>query len=100
MVIADISIVPIGTSSPSVSRYVAKCIEVLKRRGLNYRLCPMSTVVEGELKDIVDAIVEMHETPFKEGALRVVTTIKIDDRRDKIQTMDSKIKSVKEKVGD
>jgi uncharacterized protein YqgV (UPF0045/DUF77 family) len=39
----------------------------------------------------------MHEVPFKAGAARVVTTIKIDDRRDRDATMDRKVKSVMSK---
>ena len=36
----------------------------------------------------------MHEVPFAMGAKRVITTIKIDDRRDKSMTIDSKVKAV------
>jgi uncharacterized protein YqgV (UPF0045/DUF77 family) len=35
--------------------------------------------------------------PFEKGAGRVYTTIKIDDRRDKTATMESKLLSVREK---
>jgi len=37
----------------------------------------------------------MHEAVFNAGVMRVVTTIKIDDRRDKTSTMDSKMESLK-----
>jgi uncharacterized protein YqgV (UPF0045/DUF77 family) len=37
----------------------------------------------------------MHEVPFKMGANRVSTTISIDDRRDKLITMESKVKAVR-----
>jgi len=35
--------------------------------------------------------------PFKSGALRVVTTIKIDDRRDKKTSAKGKVKAVLKK---
>jgi uncharacterized protein YqgV (UPF0045/DUF77 family) len=36
----------------------------------------------------------MHEVPFTMGAKRVSTTINIDDRRDKPQTIEGKVKAV------
>jgi uncharacterized protein YqgV (UPF0045/DUF77 family) len=40
----------------------------------------------------------MHQTPFKKGALRVVTTLKIDDRRDKKGTLEGKKRAVEDKL--
>ncbi len=40
----------------------------------------------------------MHEQPFAEGAVRVSTSIKIDDRRDKASSIEGKVRSVKEKL--
>jgi uncharacterized protein YqgV (UPF0045/DUF77 family) len=40
----------------------------------------------------------MHQTPFKKGALRVLTTLKIDDRRDKKGTLEGKKKAVQSKL--
>jgi uncharacterized protein YqgV (UPF0045/DUF77 family) len=40
----------------------------------------------------------MHETPFKKGASRVVTTLKIDDRRDKRGTLSGKKEAVQSKL--
>ncbi|UCC15945.1 MAG: thiamine-binding protein [Dehalococcoidales bacterium] len=42
----------------------------------------------------------MHELPYSLGIQRVVTSISIDDRRDKPTTMESKVKAVIEKVHD
>lgn len=94
-VIAEVSIVPIGTGDAGVSRYVAASLEVLEgRKDLTYRLTPMGTVIEGPLAKVLEAIRDMHEVPFSKGASRVVTDIKIDDRRDKPSTMSSKVQSV------
>jgi len=99
MAIAEVSIIPIGTDNPSVSKYVAKAINVLQQKeAVNYELTSMGTIIEGDLKDILDVITKMHETPFILGAKRVVTNIKIDDRRDKIITSSGKIESVKQKL--
>lgn len=99
MAIVQLTIVPIGTETPSVSRYVAACHKVLDNyKELKYELTPMSTCIEGDLDVILEAVRQMHEVPFENGAQRVSTSIKIDDRRDKAGTMDQKIKAVKDKL--
>ena len=95
-VVVEVSIVPIGTADTSISRYIAASLEVLKaKKDLSYRLTPMGTVIEGPLVKVLEAIRDMHEVPFSKGAQRVVTSIKIDDRRDKTATMISKLESVR-----
>jgi uncharacterized protein (TIGR00106 family) len=94
-IVAEVSIVPIGTTDASVSRYIAASLEVLEgRKDLSYRLTPMGTVIEGPLTKVLEAIRDMHEVPFNKGAPRVITTIRIDDRRDKSSTMAGKVESV------
>lgn len=91
MAIAELNIVPIGTS---LSSYVAACLEVLKDSGLTHEVHGMGTIIEADLKDLFEVILKMHEVPFKAGALRVVTSIKIDDRRDKEASARSKVEAV------
>ena len=100
MAICSVSVVPIGTGSTSVSSYVAGCHKILAcTEGIKYRLTPMSTVIEGDLKTVLATVVRLHEVPFEKGAMRVLTTMMIDDRRDGELTMDGKISSVEEKLG-
>lgn len=99
MAIVEVTIAPLGTGTPSVSRYVAECHKVLaQEEGIQYQLTPMSTIIEGDLDRILAVIRKMHEVPFAAGAKRVSTSIKIDDRRDKESTMAGKLQSVKEKL--
>ena len=99
MAIAEVTIVPLGTATTSLSRYVADCHKVLMAAGdLKYELNPMGTVIEGELPRILEVIRQMHEVPFAAGAGRVSTLIRIDDRRDKKSSMAAKIQAVKEKL--
>lgn len=99
MVIAEVSVVPLGTGSTSLSPYVAACHRVLSAQSrVIYQLTPMGTVLEGALEDILDLVRKMHEVPFGEGALRVSTTLKIDDRRDREASMDAKVRSVSDKL--
>jgi uncharacterized protein (TIGR00106 family) len=97
MVLVKISIVPIGTANTSLSKYIAHAVKVLERSNLSYDVNPMGTVIEGELNQVMDVCREMHESLFNMPEIkRVLTTIKIDDRRDKESTMETKVKSVEE----
>ena len=99
MAVVQVSVVPIGTGSPSVSRDVARCVDILEESGLLFELNPMATVVEGELRAILETVVRMHEATFDGGAARVLTTVTIDDRRDKPLTMSGKIEAVRRRRG-
>ncbi|AZB43612.1 MTH1187 family thiamine-binding protein [Bacillus sp. FJAT-42376] len=98
MPIADVTIIPIGTDTPSVSKHVAGIQSILsgyKEQGkIEYELTPMNTLIEGELPVLFEVIQAIHEAPFQEGISRVATNIRIDDRRDKKTTMKGKIESV------
>jgi uncharacterized protein (TIGR00106 family) len=99
MAIAEISIVPLGTKTPSVSQYVARAIKVLeKENDMKYEITPMGTIVEGDLDRILAVVRKMHEGVFGEGVARVSTTVKIDDRRDKAQGMKDKVDSLRKKL--
>ncbi len=98
-VVAEITVVPLGTATPSLSPFVAEVEKVLKKfPRLDSMLTPMSTILEGEMEDVLDAVKAMHEVPFRMGALRVSTTLRIDDRRDKPVTMAGKLAAVRKKL--
>ena len=100
MAMIDISVVPVGTESPSVSRYVAGAVRILQNEpGVRYELTAMNTIIEGDLEKLLALARRMHNSAFDAGAKRVVTTLRIDERRDKPLTMNSKIKAVKDKLG-
>jgi uncharacterized protein (TIGR00106 family) len=94
-VIVELKVVPLGTQTASLSKYVSAVIDVVRQaKGITYQITPMSTIVQGPLSRILELAQEMHEVPFKMGANRVSTSISIDDRRDKLITMESKVKAV------
>ncbi len=100
MAVAEISIIPIGTGSPSVSEHVVRAVRVLRReKSLKYEITSMGTIIEGDPEAILRVSGKMHQAVLDGGAQRVVTTIKIDDRRDKHLTMSGKVESVRKKLG-
>lgn len=100
MPIVEVTITPLGTATPSVSQYVAEVHKVLEeaKEPVKFQLTPMSTIIEGNLNDILAVILRMHEVPFEKGALRVSTSLRIDDRRDKAASMEQKLNSVLDKL--
>jgi uncharacterized protein (TIGR00106 family) len=102
MAIVDITIIPIGTETTSVSDYVAEIQKVLKtyqeEKGIEFQLTPMSTIIEGELPVLFETVQALHEAVFNKGIMRIATNIRIDDRRDKKSNMKSKLESVYNKM--
>ena len=99
MAVAEVSVVPLGTKTPSVSQYVTRAIKVLEQeQRIKYEITPMGTIIEGDLGTILDVVKRMHVAVLREEVARVVTTVKIDDRRDKPLTMKGKLDSVREKL--
>ena len=100
MAIIELSVNPIGTGGTSVSHYVAGAARVLEGEpGIKYELTPMGTIIEGDLDHCLALAQRMHEAVFATGAMRVVTLMKIDDRRDKALSMQGKLDSVRKKLG-
>ena len=99
MALVQVSIVPLGTGTTSISKYVARVLKVLQaQKAVRYKLTPMGTVLEGDLDEVLRVVRKMHERGFDKDVRRVLTTVTIDDRRDKQATMESKVKSVESKL--
>jgi len=93
---AFVSITPLGKGE-SVSEYVSKAFNSLNNSGLNIRLTPMGTIVEGDdLNQVLTAINEAAEV--LQECNRLSISIKIDYRRDRESGMDKKVDSVKNKL--
>ncbi len=99
MAVVFVSISPLGTGTPSISRYVAGVERILRGTSLKSQLTAMGTIIEGDLDEILAVIRRMHEHPFTEGAVRVSTFVKIDDRRDRPEhSIEGKVRSVEDKL--
>lgn len=95
MAIAEVSIIPLGTKTASVSRYVARAIRALRQEeNIKYEITSMGTIIEGDLEEVLRVVKKMHQSTFGEEVARVITTIKIDDRRDKPLSPSGKIESL------
>ncbi|EEG76115.1 MTH1187 family thiamine-binding protein [Dethiobacter alkaliphilus] len=93
MPVLEISIMPIGTDEASFSSYVSQACEVVDKRGLQYQVTPMSTMVEGSMEDLLAVVKDLHSLPFDTGVNRVITNVTIDERRDKELDMSSMVQA-------
>ncbi|MCC7201706.1 MAG: MTH1187 family thiamine-binding protein [Nitrospirae bacterium] len=94
MALLDISVVPVGTPSPSIGDYIAEVVRTCSKAKVKYRLTDMGTIIEGRPADLFRIALKLHETPFKKGIKRVITSITVDDRMDRKVRLDDKMSSV------
>ena len=95
MALLQLTTIPLGTGTPSIASYVAEIQRELENSQLPFRLNDMGTVIEGNISELLAVIDKIYEIPFNKGAVRVVTQIVIDDRRDKKVCIGDKIAAVK-----
>ena len=97
MYLLEFSMSPLAKGE-SVSRYVARSLEIIDASGLAYRLHAMGTIVEGELDQIMDVLKKCFEA-MSVDCDRITCTAKVDFRRGHSGRLESKVASVKEKLG-
>jgi len=95
-VMAAVSVSPVG-EGVSVRRFVRAALQILEAfPDLSWEVGPMFTTLVGEKKRVLEAIVAMQEAVFREGAVRVSTVIKMDERRDKPLSIQEKLQGLRE----
>lgn len=97
MAVAQITVLPFGTGA-SISKYVAGAVRIIAESGLKYELSAMTTIVEGDVDSILALMKKVHESCFDEGAARVLTSLSMDERRDKELSIEGKKAAVREKL--
>jgi uncharacterized protein (TIGR00106 family) len=99
MATADLTVIGLGRSDPSASAYIAEIQRRLAaQERVHFELHAMGTSLEGSTDDILAVVAELHRVPFEMGLPRVYTVLKLDERRDKDQTLEDKVRSVEERL--
>jgi uncharacterized protein (TIGR00106 family) len=94
-VMAEVSVIPIGTGRPSVGKLVADALQALAAHpNVRYELGAMGTTLTGELDDVLLACGAMSRAVLAAGSPRCYTIIKLDQRADKGATAEEKVSSV------
>jgi len=92
---ADLTVIALGRAEASASTYIAEIQRRLERQDrVRYSLHAMGTSLEGTTADILAVVAELHAVPFEMGIPRVYSVLKLDERRDREQTLEDKVSSV------
>jgi len=83
----------------SKSKYVSKLLEFIDSFGVNYKLTPMSTVIETESMEDALSIVAQCAKILELESNRIYSVIKIDYRKNCSNRMEGKINSVEKRLG-
>jgi uncharacterized protein (TIGR00106 family) len=98
---ADLTVIALGRPDASASAYIAEIQRRLEAQDrVRFSLHAMGTSLEGSVEDIFAVVAELHAVPFEQGVPRVYTVLKLDDRRDREQTLDDKVASVRRLLDD
>ncbi|MDP6712204.1 MAG: MTH1187 family thiamine-binding protein [Nitrospinaceae bacterium] len=97
MVLLEFSMTPLDKGE-SVSEYVSRSLEIISQSGVDYRLNPMGTVLEGEWDEVMGVVKQCYEK-MSSDCKRITCGIKIDYREGKSSRLESKVASVEKKLG-
>jgi uncharacterized protein (TIGR00106 family) len=97
MVLLEFSISPLGKGE-SVGKYVARSLAIVAGSGVDYRLNPMGTVLEGEWEDVFEVVTQCYRR-MRRDCNRISCTIKVDYRRGATGRLSAKVASVEKRLG-
>jgi uncharacterized protein (TIGR00106 family) len=92
MVLLEFSMSPLGKGE-SVGKYVSRSLDIIDRSGVDYRLNPMGTVLEGEWDDVFGVVRKCYER-MRKDCNRISCTIKVDYRKGYKGRLSGKVASV------
>ena len=99
MATADLTVIALGRAEASASAYIAEIQRRLAAQDrVRYQLHAMGTSLEGPTADILAVFGELHAVPFEMGVPRVYSILKLDERRDREQTLADKVDSVRRRL--
>jgi len=87
---------PIGEGE-SLSKYVARSLEIIDKSGIDYMLTPMGTILEGDWYDLMDVVSECYKR-MRQDCPRISVRINIDYREGRENGLVKKVQSVEEKM--
>ncbi|MBA3749985.1 MAG: MTH1187 family thiamine-binding protein [Nitrosopumilus sp.] len=105
-VVAEISIIPLGKNyssdelQTSISKEIAFVFNAIKKfKEVKVNLTAMGTEMEADtIQDILKAVEFAHQSLKDLGIKRIISTIRIDERLDKTETLEDRVNSVNEKL--
>ncbi|MEC4890000.1 MAG: MTH1187 family thiamine-binding protein [Nitrospira sp.] len=96
MVLLEFSMSPLGKGE-SVGKYVSRSLDIIDKSGVEYRLNPMGTVLEGEWDEVFGVVKKCYDRMRKDCG-RISCTIKVDYRKGHSGRLVSKVASVEKQL--
>lgn len=96
MVLLEFSMSPLGKGE-SVGKYVSRSLQIIDKSGVEYRLNPMGTVLEGEWDEVFDVVRQCYER-MKKDCARISCTMKVDYRKGHTGRLSGKVASVEKRL--
>ena len=93
-VTADLTIIPMAVG-PSISDYISEIRKIVEGSSVKAHMQANGTALEGEWSDITTLIEECEERLAEMGVQRCFYTLSFSSRRDKNQSLEDKLRSVK-----
>ncbi len=97
MLLLEFSMSPMDKGE-SISQFVSRSLSIIDESGVDYRLNPMGTVLEGEWDEVIGVVKRCYER-MSEDCNRITCSIKIDYRKGKKGRLESKMASIETKLG-
>ena len=97
MVLLEFSMSPLDKGE-SLSKYVARSLDIIDKSGVPYQLTPMGTILEGEWEDVF-AVVQACFERMRQDCARVSINIRCDYRQGRSGRLEQKIRSVERQLG-
>jgi len=97
MVLLEFSMSPLGQGE-SVGKYVARSLDIIDKSGVNYRLNPMGTVLEGDWDEVFSVVKRCFEA-MRHDCNRVTAVIKVDYRRGRKGRLTAKVDAIEKTLG-
>src|SRR5437879_13586350 len=96
MVLLEFSMAPLGKGE-SVGKYVARSLEIVDKSGVDYRLNPMGTFLEGDWDDVV-GVVKQFFGRLKKDCKRISCSIKVDYGQETQRRLNAKVPCVEKRL--
>ena len=97
MVLLEFSMTPLDKGE-SVSEYVSRSLKIIDESGVNYRLNPMGTVLEGGWDEVMAVVKRCFDT-MSADCNRITCAIKVDYRKGRENGLESKMAAIESKLG-
>lgn len=87
----SIQLLPLSSNKKQVYQIVDKAIEIIKSNGINHKVCPYETVMEGDYDTIMKIVKEIQLMCLNQNVDDFISNLKIHINKNQDVTIEDKI---------